>query len=252
MKRIFNILLVLFFSIVGIELFSEAMHWKIWMFYSKPFILPLLALLFWIKSFQIPINIRWLIMGSLVFAWIGDISLLLTPQDIHDTEIAGVPKSKYYFLLGLSAFLIRHLFIFPVFSKPVSGLSETLFKTKKIYFLPLLLYFILMNVIIAPAVYQNPDKSIATIPVIIYSAVLVSMVAFALNRYNAVSAKSFNMVFFGALLFLFSDSLIGINFLALKTPMPYAGFVIFFTYIVSEVLIIFGLLEEYKTVSTSR
>lgn len=152
---------------------------------------------------------------------------------------------------GLSAFLIRHLFIFPVFSKPVSGSSETLFKTEKIYFLPLLLYFILMNVIIAPTVYQNPDKSIATIPVIAYSAILVSMIAFALSRYNAVSAKSFSMVFFGALLFLFSDSLIGINFLALKTPMPYAGFVIFFTYIVSEFLIISGSLEVYKPVSSS-
>ncbi len=240
-------ILALLAGVACFELFAEWNGMHLAMFYSKPWILPLMALYFFTSAEKMPANIKLLMGFTLFFAWLGDISLMLTPRDAADIEIAGIPKNKYFFLSGLTSFLLRHLFIFPVFWAGPKNYRESLFKRKPLIFLPFLIYFLIMSALIGNAVFQNPEKRIATIPVVIYSAVLVSMVAVALNRKDRVSQKSFLLTFVGALFFLFSDSLIGINFLMLDNAIPHAGFFIFITYLPAEFLILQGILTQYSS-----
>lgn len=241
-----SVILMLLAATAAFELYAEWNGLHLYMFYSKPWILPLMGFYFFAAAENLPVRIQILMGLTLFFAWLGDISLMLTPRDAADLEIAGISKNKYFFLSGLTAFLLRHLFIFPVFRYGSDPSVPSHFKRKPWHFLPLLLYFLIMSALIGQAVFQNPEKRIATVPVIIYSAVLVTMVALALNRKGRVSQKSFRLTFAGALLFLFSDSLIGVNFLMLENTIPHAGFFIFITYLPAEFLILRGIISQYS------
>ena len=111
--------------------------------------------------------------------------------------------------------------------------------------MPFLVYGIVMVSVVVPPVYNNPEKSMATLPVILYAAILLSMAAFAYNRYGFVNTKSFWLVFIGAVLFVFSDSIIALNFLAFPGLIPKPGFVIMTTYVAAEFLIAKGILLQF-------
>ncbi len=231
------------FAVALVEFYSEFTHHRELMFFTKPLLLPMIILYYfvsmgsWNKTHK-------LILTALFLSWIGDVSLMLTPENESDLSIMGVQKSKYFFLLGLSAFLINHLFLITAYRIPVISERQTLFHKNKLLFLPLIIFCILMVAIIAPAVYNNPEKNIATIPVIIYAIILTSMAAFALNRFGFVNKKSFWFVFIGALFFVFSDSIIALNFLVFPELIPKPGFIIITTYFVAEFLIAEGMLKK--------
>ena len=214
---------------------------------TKPFLLPSLML-----YFVLSLNGKWslvskLVLCALFFSWIGDVSLMLTPESETDFSAIGIPKSKYFFLLGLSAFLINHLFLISAYRKSWNGSSETFFQTKKIYFIPFIVFWLIMIAVIVLPLYVNTEKSAASVPVILYAAVISSMAAFALNRYGFISNKSFWLVFIGALLFVFSDVMIALNFLAFPGILPKPGFVIITTYFVAEFLITQGMLKQEES-----
>lgn len=235
----------LMFALAFVEFYSEFTHNRELMFFTKPLLLPMIMLYYFvsINSWNKTHN---LILTALFLSWIGDVSLMLTPENESDLSIMGVPKSKYFFLLGLSAFLVNHLFLITAYRIPVTPDKQSLFQTNKLLFLPLVIFCLLMIAIIAPAVYNNPEKSMATIPVMLYAIILTSMAAFALNRYGFVNSKSFWFVFIGALFFLFSDAMIALNFLAFPGLIPKPGFVIITTYFIAEFLIADGMLKEFE------
>lgn len=103
-----------------------------------------------------------------------------------------------------------------------------------------------MLAVILPPLQSNVEKQAATIPVIIYSGVLVSMAATALSRFGKTNTQSFWFTFLGACIFLISDSLIAINFLALPEPSYYAGFTIFSTYVLAEYMIAEGIFRHFS------
>lgn len=77
------------------------------------------------------------------------------------------------------------------------------------------------------------------------------MATIALSRYGKTNSKSFWLVFIGACVFVASDSLIAINFLALPVPSYYAGFSIVTTYAVAEYLIAEGILQHENSALSS-
>ena len=86
------------------------------------------------------------------------------------------------------------------------------------------------------------------IPVLVYSIVITLMGLAALDRYGAVSPKSFWKVLIGALLFILSDSLIaysrfGQEIVEISLP----GFWIMLTYILAQFLIITGWMGRNST-----
>jgi len=240
-----HFILYLLICLTVVEAYAEFAGNKVLMFYTKPLLLPMIML----YAFVV-INHRWnkalkFLLVALFFSWIGDVSLMLTPEHPLDNSLMGVPKSKYFFLLGLSSFLINHLFLISIYRKVTTENGESLFQQNKFSFLPFLAYGIVMVSVVVPPVYDNPEKSLATIPVILYAAILLSMAAFAYNRYGFVNTKSFWLVFIGAVLFVFSDSIIALNFLAFPGFIPKPGFVIMTTYVAAEFLIAKGILLQF-------
>lgn len=236
--------LYLFIILACIELYAEFIHHSEMMFLIKPTLLPLLMLYYvfsvkgdWNKTHK-------LMIWAIFFSWVGDVALVLTPDSPTDLEVLGVPKNQNFFFGGVGGFLISHLFFIAAYLQDKATETKSLFEQKKWPFALVAIYIVAIISIIAPRVYAHPEKSAATIPVIIYALVIGSMVVFALNRYAKVNAKSFRMVLIGSIIFLISDSMIAINFLAFEGSIPRAGFWIMITFLAAEYLIAEGVLES--------
>lgn len=233
--------LILFISLI--EIYAEFIHDSKLVFFTKPLVLPLIAFYFFSSVKGSLTVVHKLMLAAFLFSWFGDIFLMLTPETISDTHIMGIAKNKNYFLGGLGSFLVTQILFITSYSKLVNT-SAAATPLKKIYYLPFVIFWIIMLAVILPPLQSNAEKQVATVPVIIYSGVLVSMAAIALSRYGKTNVQSFWLTFAGACVFLISDSLIGINFLALTEPSYYAGFTIFSTYVIAEYMIAEGILKH--------
>jgi uncharacterized membrane protein YhhN len=77
---------------------------------------------------------------------------------------------------------------------------------------------------------------------ILYTIVILTMAAMALNRQGRVPAVSFVLVMAGAVLFVVSDSMIALNKFSEK--FAHAGFWVMLTYMSAQLLIMTGLLNQ--------
>jgi uncharacterized membrane protein YhhN len=241
-----QILRISFIILAVTELFAEFSGNIKLEFFTKPLLMPLLIVY---VLFSINRNLnsiyKWLII-ALAMSWVGDVTLMLTPISPEDVQMMGVPKNKYYFFAGLIGFFIAHVFYIKIYLQNIKKGNYSLFEKSKWLFAPILIYTLVLLYIVVPAVFSNPEKSIATIPVIFYAGILSSMVGFALNRYQNTNQKSFVLVLVGSILFLFSDSLIAINFLVTENGVPNGRQIIMLTYISAQFLIVEGLLAQTK------
>lgn len=243
MKPISPFALILLLLVSCVEAYFEFHHLKDWIFFTKPLLLPLLAA-YYVATIKGKWNkVHKLMVIAFLFSWFGDISLMLTPETPADTHLMGFPKSKYFFLAGLGSFLVTQVLFILAYRGAV---NSSKIKINKLFFLPFVIYWVGILSFILPKLQANAEKSLAVIPVIIYSGVLISMAAVALARYQKTNFQSFILTFFGACIFVISDSLIAINFLALAKPMQYAGFMIMTTYMIAEFLIAQGILLHYN------
>ena len=243
-----NWILILLFSVVTLELYSEYYHLKELMFFTKPVILPIIAAFFLANSNHIDTRVRKTMLGAFLFSWIGDISLMFTPEAPLDTELMGVPKNKYLFFVGLSSFLVAQLLFISSYRKAVLPQKN---KVNIIWFFGVATYWVAILGIVLPPVYANPEKSISVIPVTIYATVLILMVIFAIIRFGKTNSLSFWITTIGACIFVLSDSLIAINFLVMETTLSQAGLMIMTTYIAAEFLIATGILLHYRKIYES-
>jgi uncharacterized membrane protein YhhN len=231
-----------------IALMAESMHMETALALSKPLVIPMLALFYYFRVNRKPELPDVLLLWAFVFSWLGGISLMLTPQTPLDIALLGIPKNKYFFIAGLSSFLLTHVLLIAVFRNSRVRTAPQSLRPRPIFYLPLGLYWVAMLWLIVPALSVNPDKKQATVPVMFYATILILMGAYALSRHGRVKSDSFWRVLIGAIGFIFSDSLIGINYLVLKAPMPLAAPSIFLTYVFAMLLIADGL---YRTRASS-
>jgi uncharacterized membrane protein YhhN len=193
-----------------------------WIHYiSKPLVVISLILFYKRHSKLLNTNIRILTILALVFSLFGDVLLLF------------VNHSQYFFISGLIAFLIAHIFYCLVFLKHRN-------KSKSPYgFITLLLVYALGLFWLLKSGLNN-----LLIPVILYMLVILAMATFAYLRHRKVNVQSYNLVFYGALVFMISDSLLALNKFYL--PLPFADISIMFTYALAQLLIVKGLLSKKK------
>jgi uncharacterized membrane protein YhhN len=160
---------------------------------------------------------------ALVFSCAGDTLLMLQQRD------------EKFFMLGLAAFLVAHIFYMLAYRQHQSAdTSNELQGLQKIrYAFPIILSGTGLVVIL----YSRLGGM--KVPVLIYAVVLTAMVLGALFRFGKTNSSSFAMVFGGAILFMISDSLIAIN--KFLEPLPMAGLWIMITYIGAQYLIVTGL-----------
>lgn len=186
----------------------------------KPFLLPILLIAVYFSN---RFSSKKILLTALTFSWIGDIVLLFANQ------------GELYFIVGLVAFLISHVFYIVLFNKQTVTKSIS----NKISFGAgiglILLYFFGMITTLGPKL--GP----LTVPVVVYAVVISSMLYFALKGSYQWNAIQYQSVLLGALFFIASDSILAFN--KFYQPIPYASFLIMITYLAAQYGIVSGILN---------
>lgn len=220
------ILRILFLSLSCFHIFSLAGDNISAMIISKSLIMPFLAILYFVLAKQSANHkLDFFILVALFFSWLGDIALI---KGHADTQ---------FFIYGLVAFLIAHIFYIISFYKDMSRTSKvSLIVAQPHYALPIVVITIVFIYILIPGLGDMKY------PVMGYATIISLMVLFAINRWEKVSKASFYLVLFGAFSFFISDSMIAIN--KFHTPFELQRFAIMSTYIFGQWLIVEGILKR--------
>lgn len=208
---------VLFVGIVLLDLFIGSFGYGPYRFLTKPLILISLIVYFGHQGKHLPRSVYFPMLLALFFSLLGDILLL------YDT----------LFLMGLVSFLIAHLLYASLFLKKCHRRPNGTFWSVTVLLLiyGATLFFILRD---ALAGLQWP--------VIIYIVGILGMAVSAYGRKGSVNAISFQHVFFGALLFVASDSILAWN--KFMFPLPLSHFWVMGTYAAAQYFIVSGILKE--------
>lgn len=214
---------ILFFILLLFELFTnhytslQPLH-----YIAKPLLLIALLVFFIKQSQKLHKSVRILTSIALVCSLFGDVFLMFDDQN------------QLFFILGLVAFLIAHIFYVLVFLKHRNtNKSPYLFITALILYANTLFYFIKSNL------------GDLLIPVVVYMLVILSMATTAFMRHQKVNSLSFSLVLLGAFFFLISDSLLSLNLF--YKPLPLANISIMTTYALAQYLIVIGILKLNAT-----
>lgn len=194
MKPHFLPILILAMSILYIFFIPDDPLWFKLIFKLIPMIL-----IFLYAVLRLPkqkLKIHWLILTGLVFCAIGDATL-------------------HWFVIGLSAFLIGHLFYTAAF------LSQWKFNRYRILtILPLIFYGFIMGSRLVEALEVSGDTSLI-VPVLLYISAIMLMVWAAIMTGN-------RWLITGSLLFVASDSVLAWNMFV--SPVEYSHLLIMSTY----------------------
>ncbi len=185
-------------------------------YFTKPLMVGSLIAYFIPHSKHLSKPTKYLTIFALVFSVIGDMFLM---------------NSDQFFINGLIAFLLAHVFYILVFARKRNP------KMKPIGFVTLIAIY---GCVIFYVIKDGLDKM--TIPVLVYMLVILTMAVFAFWRKGLVPKQSFYLVFIGALFFVFSDSLIALD--KFYMPIPFARTGIILTYAFAQLLIVSGIIKQ--------
>lgn len=224
-KRIIGLFwLLTLLDVAGIMAKTELLH-----FIAKPLLMPvLIVLLLYTRSNAANKN---LLLTGLFFSWLGDVFLLFEY------------KFALFFILGLVSFLTTHIFYIIYFLKIRSG-NPSLLKKQPVLLALVLAYGITL-------VWQlYPRLGDLKIPVMVYAAVICSMLVSSLHIFLKVNKKAAWLYLAGALFFVLSDSLLAINKFYVQhpadQPFAYAGVLIMLTYCTAQFFIVSGYIQQDK------
>lgn len=216
---VFKVVYFLLLTLIVLSSLFENLDWINCI--CKPLLMPALAIYIVVSSNNYTKHFYWVLM-ALFFSWLGDVFLLFEKQ------------YELFFIAGLLAFLIAHLFYIFIFKIDVKKYS--LLKSKPYLPLVLLLY-------LAGFLYLlQPNLNELFFPVCIYALIICTMLLFAILRYQQIGAQSFQFTCFGALLFVLSDSVIATN--KFLFPFDWAYALIIVLYAVGQFFIVKGLLVK--------
>jgi uncharacterized membrane protein YhhN len=187
--------------------------------FSKPLILLSLMALYYFSVKKVN---KWYLTG-LFFSFLGDVFLL--------------GNGKIYFMLGLIAFLLSHIMYIKI--------TTNFIKTKSVSKITLATLPFLVFVIILLSVLKSHLGELL-IPVIIYGIVISIFGIVATLNYITYKTKANLWLFFGALFFITSDTILAIN--KFYDPKEIFGFLIMLTYIIAQFLICKAMISRSKTI----
>jgi uncharacterized membrane protein YhhN len=221
-----NLITALYFLIglISIILLNQPAFWP--GFIAKSLIIPMLMILFIINPGSFTKGLHRLMFAGLFFSWAGDVILEFSENNGN------------MFIIGLVCFLLAHVMYFTAFVSTPG--KNSILGTRIYLLLPVIIYGA------ALVSYLYSDLGQMRVPVIIYAAVILTMLAAAINRIDKVDKTSFYLTLSGAILFILSDSAIAIN----KFSFQFAssGIVIMSTYIIAQYLIISGYIYQLRDV----
>ncbi len=212
--------LVAFALVSGFHLLAEGLGWTSVLYFSKPTLMWWLLFFVWQHTKHQAHPAKWPLVAAILAANAGDIFLLFAN------------RGEQYFLLGLGSFLLAHLayirtfyLLHPDIKRPPWWLITTLVA---IWFGFNAGMWAGMPLALKPAV-------------MIYSLVILFMVLFAWNLFAGSDKSPTAWVWWGALLFLLSDTCIGLNkFGQHLLIIPQVRLLIMATYLLGQLGIVFG------------
>ena len=237
-KQLSTYSLYAFYCISVINLFEQVINTRWLDLATKPLLMITLGLFYLLARKEKFNLLSKLMVVALVFSWCGDVLLMLQG------------KFESIFIFGLAAFLIAHIFY--IFSytqakhQEPGELNPSFVRTR-------IIFLIFIGAALIYMLYPNLGEML--IPVMLYTIVIISMGISAVLRRGWTTDKSFIMVYSGALLFIMSDAMIGIN--KFMNPIIQARLLIMATYIAAQFLIVKGILihenagEEHADVNES-
>jgi uncharacterized membrane protein YhhN len=217
-------IIVLATHLIAIFLPIERLH-----IISKPLLLPLLAGYFLSHTNNTVGSFKKWILPALFFSWLGDVLLMFVSQN------------EIFFLLGLSSFLLAHVF-YIIFFHGVK-LKEGV-KSQPLMLFPVAVYYGVLIYILSP--YLHDMK----IPVYAYGLVISFMFMLALHMLFIQNKTSGRWMMMGALLFVISDSILAVN--KFYQPFKWADVLIMLTYGLAQLFIVKGAIGYLNSIATKR
>lgn len=214
---ILQILIVTVFMVVFIvNLYADRNEKEKLKMLTKPLLVPLI-IFFYLTNAE---YINWFIVCALLFGFLGDVLLLWGSK-------------KFFFAIGLLAFLVGHLFYTLAFLQSVQYFGVV----PGWYFIVLIPY-ILYGCAILKVLRPNLKEMI--VPVVIYMCVILMMSFTSTCRIWNGFTLGFILPFIGSLSFIVSDSVLAYN--TFNVPSKNFETLIMVTYILAQVLISAGFL----------
>lgn len=208
------------------NLYFEWMEQQVGIYCTKPLLMVTLAL-FFARSVKQHSRTRGLVLIAILFSVAGDTLLMFTEQE------AGGP---IFFLLGLAAFLVTHVFYSLAFLS-IRKLPAGQLQKQPLLGIPYLIFFAFFLSWIWKGIPSD-----MLIPVVLYSLAILCMQLTALNLgRKAVGQQTYLLLVFGALLFMASDSLIAVNrFMGEVVQIGYVRIWIMSLYLLGQWMIALG------------
>lgn len=204
----FFYLLILFFNLDNIA------------WYLKGLLIPVLWLAVY---FSEDFTSKKILLGALLFSWIGDVILLF----------AGI--AEIYFILGLVAFLISHVIYIILFNKQN---KPDVPRNKGFFYIGLVAVLIYLAFMLAILLPKLGDLQL---PVIVYAITISTMLLYAFSGYLIWGKPANTYILVGALIFVLSDSILAMD--KFYEPIYKSSFFIMSTYLMAQYLIVIGVLK---------
>jgi uncharacterized membrane protein YhhN len=210
-------------NLIGIQLKNELLQ-----YISKPLLIPALAGHFLLQANNVVSGLKKWIVLALFFSWAGDVLLMFQE------------KNSIFFLLGLSAFLLAHIF-YIVFFHHVR-VRENVKSNPWLLVIVVVYYAALIS-------WLSPFLGSMKIPVRIYGVIISVMFMLAMHMLNIKNKMAGKWMMAGAFLFVVSDSLLAIN--KFYQPFEAAGILIMLTYGVAQFFIVEGAIRYIRSVNSN-
>lgn len=206
-----------------------------WMYYiTKPIVLWIVFLYFKNSTIAIAGQMkRVLMMAAFFFCAIGDLVLMFSHKD------------DLFFIGGLVAFLLGHLFFTATFIREITTVKPLQQHWMQLAFATLVVVYGAEFFILNRFSFGN-----LMIPVLVYCIAITAMGVSATMRDSSVNKNAYLKVVTGAVFFIISDSLLATN--KFIQSFDLAGPLILGTYFIAQYLILIGVLNGFLTVEDNR
>lgn len=193
-------------------------------FIFKPLLVSSLLYYFVLSTRQVTSALKKGIVAALIFSIAGDTLLMFANTN------------ELFFILGLCAFLLAHLFYIYTFHQ-----IRTRHQISGKWYAAIIVaiyYFLIINFLL-------PHLGGLKYPVIVYGLVISFMLLVAMHLYDLEDNITARYLLTGAILFVVSDSVLAIN--KFHQPYPWGGWAIMITYVLAQWLLVKGLTRYINT-----
>lgn len=219
----FIVLAVLYFIAAFADIYFIHFQPELRLF-SKPLLLILLSVLFYLNAKGDYDVFAKFIQGALFFSWTGDLALMFTL------------KGELFFIAGLVSFLIAHIFYILSFIHIFRNRYQEIASIKIIIVTAVFLFYSMYVFSLL-----QPFLGTMLLPVCIYMLAITTMAILAGLNSLKFKTETFAILLGGAVLFVISDTLLAFDKFVNQTSLY--SIAIMSTYILAQFLIVFGSLR---------